>query len=279
MTDSTAPPPLLVLRPTTGWRALDLREVWTYRELLFIFAWRDLKVRYRQTLLGAAWVIGQPLIAMLIFTVLFNRVARISGIPGVPYPVFVLSGLLIWTFFSSSVSRSSQGLIGQAYLISKVYFPRLVIPLAGIVVDLTDLFVSGLLLAALMIWYGTVPALTIVFLPVVLSIAIAFAIGTGLWLASLNVRYRDFRVLIPFALQIAMYATPVVYPLAALPEKYRVAARLNPMAGIVEGFRAALFGLPMPSRDLAYSAVVAAILLVSGLFYFRRMERHFADVL
>jgi lipopolysaccharide transport system permease protein len=277
--EAIAARPLLVLRPTTGWRALDLRELWTYRELLMIFAWRDLKVRYRQTFLGAAWVIGQPLISMLIFTLLFNRVAKIAGIPGIPYPIFVLSGLLIWNFFSNAVAKAAASLIGQGFLISKVYFPRLVIPLSGIAVDLTDLAVAGVLLAGLMVWYGVVPAATAILLPVILLIAIALAVGVGLWLAALNVEYRDLRILIPFVLQIAMYATPVVYPLAALPEKFRLFVRLNPMAGVVEGFRAALFGTPLPVVELVTAAVIAFVLVISGLFYFRRMERQFADVL
>ena len=271
--------PTLVIRPTRGWRTLDLREVWLYRELLLIFAWRDLKVRYRQTFLGAAWVIGQPLIAMLIFTLLFNRVAKISGVPGVPYPVFVLSGLLIWNFFSNSVARAANSLIGQSYLISKVYFPRLVVPLSGSVVELVDFSVAGLLLAAMMIWYGVIPGATIVFLPLIIVIALLLSVGVGLWLAALNVEYRDLRLLIPFVLQIAMYATPVVYPLRLLPERYRPIALANPMTGVVEGFRAALLGTPIPTLELAISAAVAVVLVVTGLFYFRRMERQFADVL
>ena len=269
--------PHLVIRPGGGWRAPDLREIWAYRELLVIFAWRDLKVRYRQTVLGAIWVIGQPLLGMIIFTFLFNRVARIET--ALPYSVFVLSGLLIWNFFSGVVQHAGNSLIGSAFLISKVYFPRLAVPLSTVAVQLVDLGVSGLLLAAVMIWYRVVPALSILLLPLAILLALVFALGIGLWIAALNVQYRDIRVVIPFVLQLAMYATPVVYPLERLPEKYRALAVLNPLTGMVEAFRASLFGTPLALQHVAVSAAVALAVLVSGVFYFRRMERLFADVL
>jgi lipopolysaccharide transport system permease protein len=269
--------PRFVIRPAGGWRAPDLRELWAYRELLWIFVWRDLKVRYRQTVLGAIWVIGQPLLGMLIFTFVFNRVAKITT--DLPYGVFVLSGLLIWTFFASAVLQAGNSLIGQSFLISKVYFPRLAVPLASVAVQLVDLGVSGLLLAALMLWYRVEPGLTIVLLPLAILLAFVYALGAGLWIAALNVQYRDIRVVVPFVLQIAMYATPVVYPLERLPEKYRAIAMLNPLTGMVQAFRSALFGTGIDSALLATSVVVAAVLLISGLFYFRRMERLFADVL
>ena len=271
--------PTLILRPSRGWRALDLGELWHYRELLYIFAWRDLKVRYRQTFLGALWVIGQPALSMLIFTFLFNRVARFPGPPGVPYPVFVLSGLLMWNFFANGVSKAGHSLIGQSFLISKVYFPRLIIPLSGTIVEVVDLGVTGLLLAALMIWSGVVPGAAIVALPFIVLLAALLAIGTGLWAAALNVEYRDVRLLIPFLLQLGMWATPVVYPLSMLPERYRAIAVINPMTGIVEAFRASLFGGPLPWAALVVSAGITAVVLVTGLYYFRRMERLFADVL
>jgi lipopolysaccharide transport system permease protein len=269
--------PHLVIRPGGGWRAPDLRELWAYRELLVIFAWRDLKVRYRQTVLGAIWVIGQPLLGMIIFTFLFNRVAKIET--ALPYSVFVLSGLLVWNFFSGVVQHAGNSLIGSAFLISKVYFPRLAVPLSTVAVQLVDLGVSGLLLAAMMIWYRVAPGLSILLLPLAVLLALVFALGIGLWIAALNVQYRDIRVVIPFILQLGMYATPVVYPLERLPEKYRAIAVLNPLTGMVEAFRAALFGTPVDLRIVAISAVVALAVLVSGLFYFRRMERLFADVL
>jgi lipopolysaccharide transport system permease protein len=269
--------PLFVIRPAGGWRVPDLRELWAYRELLYIFVWRDLKVRYRQTVLGALWVIGQPLLGMLIFTFVFNRIAKITT--ELPYSVFVLSGLLIWNFFANAVQQAGNSLIGQSFLISKVYFPRLAVPLSSVAVQLVDFAVSGLLLAALMIWYRVAPGITIVLLPLAILLAFAYALGVGLWLAALNVQYRDIRVVIPFVLQIAMYATPVVYPLEQLPQKYRVIAMLNPLTGMVQAFRSALFGSPIDAAVLASSVAVAVVLLVSGLFYFRRMERLFADVL
>lgn len=269
--------PLFVIRPAGGWRAPDLRELWAYRELLYIFVWRDLKVRYRQTILGAVWVIGQPLLGMLIFTFVFNRIAKITT--DLPYGVFVLSGLLIWNFFANAALQAGNSLIGQSFLISKVYFPRLAVPLGSVAVQLVDLFVSGLLLAALMLWYRVAPGVTILLLPLAILLAFAYALGVGLWLAALNVQYRDIRVVIPFVLQIAMYATPVVYPLEQLPEKYRGLAMLNPLTGLVQAFRSSLFGTAIEPVLLATSVAVAAVLLVSGLFYFRRMERLFADVL
>lgn len=269
----------LVIEPTPGWRALDLREVWAYRELLLIFAWRDLKVRYRQTLFGALWVMGQPLVSMLIFTLLFSRVAKLPVGTTVPYPVFVLAGILIWGFASSAVLKAGNSLIGAGYLISKVYFPRLVIPLSNVASDLVDFAIAALLLIPMMLWYGVVPGPSILLAPLIVLVAAVLALGIGLWVAALNVEYRDVRVVIPWILQIAMYATPVVYPLEALPERYRWIALLNPMTGVVEGFRAALFGTPLPLFPLLLSVAAALLFLLSGAFYFRRMERLFADVL
>lgn len=269
----------LVLEASRGWRAIDFGEVWAYRELLAIFAWRDLKVRYRQTLLGAVWVMGQPLVTMLIFTLLFGRVAKLSVSTAVPYPVFVLSGLLIWNFVVSAITRGGNSLIGASHLISKVYFPRLVIPLSNVVTDLVDFTLSAALLIPLMIWYRVAPGVEIVLLPLVVLLAAVFALGAGLWVAALNIEYRDVRIVIPWILQIALYATPVVYPLSALPERYRAIAVWNPMAGIVEAFRATLFGTPFPTWPLAWSVAAALLLLVSGAYYFRRMERRFADLL
>lgn len=268
------------IRPSRGWRAIDLRELWAYRELLIIFAWRDIKVRYRQTLLGAAWVMGQPLLTMLIFTLVFNRIARFSAPGGLPYPVFVLAGVLIWNFVSGTIASAGNSLIGAAYLISKVYFPRLAIPVSNVIVNVVDFLVGIVLLAGVMAWYRVVPGVTIVALPLIIAIAALFALGIGLWIAAANVEYRDVRVIIPFVLQLAMYATPIVYPLAALPEKYRPIAILNPMTGIVEAFRASLFGTPMPGAlVLTWSVVASLLCLIGGALYFRRMERLFADVI
>ena len=277
MTELSERRPHFVIRPGGGWRAPDLRELWAYRELLVIFAWRDLKVRYRQTVLGAVWVIGQPLLGMIIFTFVFNRVAKIET--ALPYGVFVLAGLLVWNFFANTVQHAGNSLIGSSFLISKVYFPRLAVPVSTVAVQLVDLGVSGILLAALMIWYRVAPGLSILLLPLAILLALVFALGLGLWIAALNVQYRDIRVVIPFILQLAMYATPVVYPLERLPQKYRALAVLNPLTGMVEAFRAALFATPVSWELVAWSVLVALLLLVTGLFYFRRMERLFADVL
>lgn len=267
----------LVIEPSRGWRALDLREVWTYRELLGIFVWRDLKVRYRQTLLGALWIVGQPLISMIIFTLIFHRVAHFEA--EVPYPLFVFSGLVIWNFVASSISKAGNSLIGSSPLISKVYFPRLVIPLSNVASELVDFGVAGLFLAVLMIVYRAQPGATFVFVIVAVLVAALLAIGAGLWVAALNIEYRDVRVVIPFVLQIGMYVTPIVYPIATIPARYRAIAALNPMTGIAQTFRATLFGLPIPWAALGWSAFAALAIAVSGAYYFRRMERRFADIL
>jgi lipopolysaccharide transport system permease protein len=279
VTHSRTLPRHLVIQATRGWRSIDLRELWAYRELLLIFAWRDLKVRYRQTLFGALWVMGQPLVSMLIFTLLFGRVAKLSVTTQVPYPVFVLAGLLIWNFVAGAISQVGNSLLGAAYLISKAYFPRLVVPLSNIVTSLVDFGVAALLLVPVMLWYRVIPGPEILLAPLLILLATLFALGVGLWIAALNIEYRDIRVVIPWILQIAMYVTPVVYPLSALPERYRVVATLNPMSGIVEGFRATLFGTPVPYSALLWSVAVSLLLVFSGAFYFRRVERRFADML
>jgi lipopolysaccharide transport system permease protein len=270
---------VLVIRPTSGWRSIDLRELWQYRDLLFIFAWRDLTVRYRQTFVGAAWVLGQPLVTMLIFTVLFNRVAKLGTGSNVPYPLFVLAGLLLWNFFAMVVGHGANSLIGASYLISKVYFPRLLVPLASVVTDAVDFTISALLLIPLFAWYGVVPSTAILLAPLFFLLAALLSTGIGLWLAALNIEYRDIRVVVPWLMQLAMYVTPVVYPLSALPERFRWIAALNPMAGIIEGFRWALFGTPFDFALLIWPAVLSVVLLVSGAYYFRRTERLFADLL
>ena len=269
----------LIIQPTRGWRAIDLRELWAYRELLYIFAWRDLKVRYRQTFLGAVWVMGQPLVTMLIFTLVFNRVAKLRTGTDIPYPVFVLGGILIWNFVSGSIGKTGNSLLGAAYLISKVYFPRLAIPLSALVSDIVDFAIAALLLIPMMIWYGVMPGPEILLAPLVVLLGGVMALGIGLWIAALNIEYRDVRVVIPWILQIAMYATPVVYPLSALPERYRALAMLNPMTGVVEAFRATLFGTPVLIGPLLWSIVFAILAVLGGAFYFRRVERRFADIL
>jgi lipopolysaccharide transport system permease protein len=271
--------PHLVIRPSRGWRAIDLRELWLYRELLFVFAWRDVKVRYRQTVLGAVWVMGQPLVTMLIFTLVFHRVARFKADNDVPYAVFVLAGVVLWNFISGAIARIGNSLIGSSFLISKVYFPRLLVPVSNAVTDVVDFAVAALLLIPLMAWYRIAPSPLILLSPLVVLVATILALGVGLWIAALNVEYRDVRVVVPFILQLAMYATPVVYPLSALPERYRVVALLNPATGIIEAFRGMILGTPIPMGGFAWSIVASLLCLLSGAFYFRRMERLFADVI
>jgi lipopolysaccharide transport system permease protein len=258
---------------------VDLGELWRYRELVQILVWRDLKVRYRQTLLGVGWVLLQPLLTTLIFTFLFNRVAHIQAGDGIPYVVFVLAGITLWNLFANGLQNAGNSLIGSAHVISKVYFPRLIIPAAAILGGVVDLGVTSLLLGVLMLWYGVRPSPTLIFAPVIILLCYLLALGAGVWLAALNVEYRDVRVLIPFLLQFAMYVTPVVYPLSALPARFRSLAYLNPMTGILESFRGLVFGSSIPWGALAWSGGAAALLLVSGTMYFRRKERVFADML
>ena len=275
----TPPARTLVIQPTRGWRSVDLGELWVYRDLLLIFAWRDIKVRYRQTILGAVWVMGQPLVTMLIFTLLFSRVAKLRADAGLPYPLFVLGGIVLWNFVSGSILRSGNSLLNTAHLISKVYFPRLLLPISHVVTDVVDFAIAALLIVPLMLWYGIYPGFGVLLAPLVVLVAGMFALGVGLWIAALNVEYRDVRVIIPWLLQIAMYATPVVYPLSAMPERYQWLVALNPMTGIVEAFRATLFGGQVAAPVLLWSVAGSLLLLVSGAYYFRRMERLFADVL
>jgi lipopolysaccharide transport system permease protein len=275
----TAASRVLLIEPGHGLPRLALRELWAHRELLGVLAGRDVKVRYRQTLLGAAWVLAQPLIGMLIFTTLFHRVARFSGPAGVPYALFVLAGLLPWGLLAAGAQGAGNSLITSAHLVSKVYFPRLILPLSAVLVGLVDLAVAGLLVAAAMAFYGVAPPAQVLLLPLAIALAAALALGVGLWLCALNVRYRDVRVLIPFAVQVWMYATPVAYPLDVLPERLRALAAWNPATGAVEAFRAALLGTPVESGDVASSLLATSLLLISGAYAFRRAERSLADLL
>jgi lipopolysaccharide transport system permease protein len=278
-TSSSAAGQISEIKASKGWQSLNLKELWNYRELLYILVWRDLKVRYRQTLLGAAWVMAQPLLMMITFTLLFNRVAKIEAGSNLPYALFVMAGLLPWNFFASGVQNSGNSLIGSSHLISKIYFPRLIVPAASVLAGLVDLSVASVLLGGMMIWYALAPPLVLVLLPAVALLALGLAMGVGLWLSALNVEYRDIRVVIPFLLQFWMYTTPVVYPLKLLPESLQKLAIFNPMTGIVEGFRVCLLGGSASWAALAVSFVFTIALLLTGAFYFRRTERLFADVL
>jgi len=270
--------PTIVIEPSRGWVSLQLRALWEYRELLYFLIWRDLKIRYKQTVLGAAWAVIQPLAAMVIFTLIFGRLARIPS-DGIPYPIFSYCALLPWNYFATALDRSSTSLVNNAQLLSKVYFPRLVIPLAGVAAGLVDFGIAFLVLIGLMLFYGVAPTAATLALPAFLLLAMATALGVSLWLSALNVQYRDVRYVIPFLVQFWMYATPVVYPSSLIPERWRVLYGLNPMVGVVEGFRWALLGQgASPGPMLAASMAMVLLILVSGAFYFRHMEKTFADV-
>jgi lipopolysaccharide transport system permease protein len=275
--------PTVVIQPTRGLAAVQLRAVWEYRELLYFLVWRDVKVRYKQTALGVAWIVLQPVISTVVFTVLFGMLLHVpSG--GVPYPVFALAGLVPWNYFAGSLTKSSTSLVGSSHLISKVYFPRLIIPLSGVLSGLVDFGVTLGVLAALMVVCQITPTWGVLLLPAFLLLAMATALGFGLWLAALNVRYRDVNYLVPFAVQIWMYLTPVVYGVTLIPQPYRWLLALNPMTAVVEGFRWALLGSAAPASQsggwiVAVSVAIVVVVLVGGLFFFRNTERSFADVI
>jgi len=266
------------IEPAKGWTAVGLRELWQYRELLYFLIWRDVKVRYKQTALGAAWAIIQPLFMMLVFSLFFGRLARVPS-DGIPYPVFSFCALLPWQLFAHALTESSNSLVGNQNLITKVYFPRLVIPMAAVLGGVIDFMIAFAILLLLMLYYGIVPGWAILTLPAFLLLGIATALGVGLWLSALNVQYRDVRYTINFLVQFWLFATPVAYPSSLIPEKWRVFYGLNPMAGVVEGFRWALLGKSEPPGMMLWVSVVMVVLILGGgLYYFRRMEQEFADV-
>jgi lipopolysaccharide transport system permease protein len=272
------PVPLRVLRPTKGWRIVDVRELWAFRELLYVLTARDIRVRYKQTVLGATWAILQPFTSMVVMSVVFGHLA---GMPsdGVPYPVFVYAGMLPWTFFSASVSRSSTSMLGSAHLISKVYFPRLIIPIAAIGGPLVDFAVALSILFGLMAFYGVALTLNLLFAPLIVVGMIFVATGTGALLSGITVRYRDFNYVIPFGIQLWMWASPVVYPPSLFPVEWRPLLFLNPMAGFIDGFRSAFLGKPLDVSALGISLAAALALFVAGALVFARTEKTLADVL
>jgi len=274
---------VIVIEPSRGWVSLRLRDLWEYRELLYFLVWRDVKVRYKQTALGIAWIVLQPVVSMVIFSVLFGRLLEVpSG--GVPYPIFAYAALLPWNYFAASLSRSSTSVVGSAHLITKVYFPRLVIPISGVLSGLVDFGVAFLVLIGLMVYYRVSPTPAAVLLPAFLLLAMFTALGFGLWLSALNVRFRDVNYLIPFLVQVWMYLTPVVYGSSLIPERFRWLLGLNPMAGVVEGFRWALLGHRLadaqaPGVLFIVSIAITLLVLVSGAIFFRRTEDSFADII
>lgn len=270
--------PVIVITPARGWSHLQLRDLWEYRELVYFLVWREVKVRYKQTFLGAAWAIIQPVFTMLIFSLFFGRLAKVPS-DGIPYSLFAFAGLVPWTFFSNALSQSSNSLITSSSLISKVYFPRLAIPLATVLSGLVDFMIAFALLLAMAAAYGRWPTTHILFVLPLVLLTVMTAMGAGLWLSALNVEYRDVRYAVPFLTQFWMFATPIVYPSSLLHEPWRSVYALNPMVGVIEGFRWALLGSPWPGPSIMISAVVSLAMTLSGAFYFRRMERSFADVI
>ena len=275
----TDAPPLIRIRPLKGWAHINFHDLWEYRDLLRLLTWRDIKVRYKQTLLGAGWAILQPLLTMLVFSLFFGRLAKVPS-DGLPYPVFSFAALVPWYFFSGSLSQSSNSLVTNANMIRKVYFPRLVIPISCTLSALVDMAIALLVLILFMAGYSIVPSWNVLWLPAFVLLALVTSLGAGLWLSALSVRYRDVRYVLPFILQFWLFATPIAYASSLLDEPWRTVYGLNPMAGVVEGFRWALLGTnTAPGMMIGVSAVAAILLLLSGVFYFRRMEATFADII
>lgn len=270
--------PFIRLQPSNGWVSLRIRELWEYRELLYFLVWRDIKVRYKQTVLGASWAIIQPFFTMVVFSLFFGKLAKVPS-DGIPYPIFSYTALVPWMFFANGLAQASNSLVGSSNLIQKVYFPRLAIPIATVLSGVVDFALSFIVLIGMMLFYGIVPTANIFWLPLFFVLALVTSLGVGLWLSALNVEYRDVRYVVPFITQIWMFATPIAYSSSLLGNPWRTVYGLNPMVGVVEGFRWALLGTSTaPKPILIASFLAAVILLVSGAFYFRRMEKTFADV-
>jgi len=270
--------PIIRIEPARGWVSLKLGEIWPYRELLYFLVWRDVKVRYKQTAIGAAWAIIQPLLTMVIFTLVFDKFAKVPS-NGLPYPIFSFAALLPWTYFSKALNQSILSVVSNANLITKVYFPRLLLPTASVLAGMVDFAISFLFFVILMVWYGIIPSSAVLFLPGFTLLAMLTALAVSLWLAVINVRYRDVGQAIPFVVQLWMFASPVAYPVSLVPEKWRLLYGLNPMAGVIEGFRWALLGKETPDFGVvAISAVMVVALLIPGIIYFKYTERTFADL-
>jgi lipopolysaccharide transport system permease protein len=270
--------PITVIEPSKGWVPLNLRDLWQYRDLLYILMMRDIKVRYKQTILGAAWAIIQPLFTMLIFTLFFGRLA---GMPsdGIPYPLFAYAGLLPWTFFSNAVTSSGNSLVGNSNLITKIYFPRMIIPMASVASGLIDFVIAFGLLVVLMFYYAVGLSINILMLPVLIILTSLLAIGIGMWMSALNVKFRDIRYALPFLIQLGMFATPIIYPSSLVPDKWRWLLALNPLTGQIEAYRSAFFGKPFDWLALGISAILTLAILFYAAYTFRRMEKSFADII
>jgi lipopolysaccharide transport system permease protein len=275
---SQAPVAITIVEPRKAFWDLELGSLWEYRELLFFLVWRDIKVKYKQTALGVAWAVLQPILATLVFSIFFGRLARMPS-DGIPYPVFVYVAMVPWQYFANALTESSNSLVASQNLIKKVYFPRLVIPLGSVIAGLVDFCFAFIVLIGMMFYYGITPSRTIFLFPVFLLLAVCTALAIGLWMSALNVQYRDVKYTIPFLTQFWMFATPVVYPASLVPAKWRAWYGLNPMAGVIDGFRYALLGRAAKPGPMIYvSAAAVAVLLLGGLLYFRKMESTFADV-
>jgi len=280
MTESVGalPQPVLRLTPPHGWLDLNLREVWSARELLYFFVWRDIKIRYKQTVIGAAWAVLQPFLTMLVFSLFFGKLAKIPS-DGLPYPVFYYCALLPWTYFSGALQEATNVVVGQQHLITKVYFPRLVLPISAVVSGLLDFAIGFVVFLGMMAYYHLTPGPAVLLFPCFLLLAVLTALGAGLWLSALNAIYRDVRYVLPFLVQFWMFASPVAYPSSLVPERWRWLYGLNPMAGVIEGFRWALTGRGQPPNLLlAASAGAVFVVLLGGLGYFHKMESTIADV-
>lgn len=270
--------PITYLKPSKGWLSIDFKELWRFREVIYFLTWRDIKVRYKQAVLGVAWALLQPLMTVLIFTVVFGILLQTPS-QGLPYPLFAISALLPWQLFSNALHRSSISLVINSNLITKIYFPRLAIPLSAVFAALVDFGVSFIVLIAMMIYYRFMPGWSILWLPVIILFALITALAVGLWLAALNVQYRDVQHMVPFIIQLWMYASPIVYPIEIIPEGiWRTLYGLNPMVGVIQSYRWALLGGDQPDATMLISIVVVILLLVGGLYYFRRLEKLFADI-
>ncbi len=271
--------PLTVIEPSKGWIPVDLKEIWKYRELLYFLTKREIQVRYKQTVLGALWAIIQPVLTMVVFTLFFGRLAKMPS-DGIPYPIFVYAGLLPWTYFANALSNSGNSLVGSANLISKVYFPRIIIPGSASLAGLLDFFVAMVVLFVMMAYYDFVPGVEILLFPFLIGLTFLCAVGVGLWFSALNVQYRDIRYVIPFLIQLWMFVSPVIYPVSLVPQNYQWVLALNPMGGVIRAYRASLLGhQPVDWLLLGISTGIIIMIFTIGMYYFRRMEKTFADVI
>ncbi len=272
----------IVIEPPRGWISLNLREVWRYRDLLSMLIWRDFSARYRQSVLGAGWAVVRPVFSVLVFTIIFGKIAKLPS-DGIPYPLFSFAAMMPWLYFSNSLSNATNSVVGGSGLLTKVYFPRLVLPLSSVVSGLADLAIQFVLLLLLMLWYGVPPSWTVLLVPLFVAECMLVSLALGLWLTALNVKYRDIGQLVPFVIQIWMYLTPIVYSSSMVPARFRPLYGLNPLVGVVDGFRWAMLGgakaTPPDWTMVAISSSVVVILFITGLYYFRRAEQSFADII